>query len=117
MSNQCDIYNDFEENFGTLTLDHKYAIGRVQFLRNYGELLKDFKHIHILGSHCPLEKIYYNDFQTMDTGYPVKCGVAGYKLFEEPSKPNIIIDDFMDEEFSTCAKDLIISNVEQFKLL
>lgn len=117
ISNQCDIYNDFEENFEILTLDHKYAIGRVQFLRNYGELLKDFKHIHILGSHCPMEKIYYNDFQTMDTGYPVKCGVVGYKLFEEPSKPNIIIDDFMDEEFSTCTKDLIISNVETFRLL
>ena len=115
--NNIEIVQNFKEMFGVLNDDHKYSIGRINFIEKHKEILKNFEHIHILGSHYPLEKIYYNDFQTMDTGYPVKCGVVGYKLFEEPSKPDIIIDDFMNEEFSTHINNLITNNVEAFKLL
>ena len=112
-----EVKNDFCFCFMDITKDHKYAMGRVQFIKDYSYMLKKFKHVHILGSHCPVEKIYYNDFQTMDTGYPVKCGIAGYKLFEEPEKPEIIIDEFLNEELTKQTKTLIISNIEEFKRL
>lgn len=53
----------------------------------------------------------------MDTGYPVKCGIAGERLFEEKEKPNIIIDDFMSTDLSPITKNLIIDNVEKFRRL
>lgn len=113
-----DIIFDFYEQFGKLTKDTHYAIGRVKFLMKYGEFLKGkFKHIHILGSHNPYEKIYYKDFQTMDTGYPVKCAIKGYKLFKEPNKPEVIIDDFYGKDLDSKIKSLIVSNVKKFKKL
>lgn len=117
-SQYSDVIFDFYEQFGCLSKDTFYAMGRVKFMLKYGELLKSkFNHIHILGSHNPYEKIYYKDFQTMDTGYPVKCAIKGYKLFKEPCKPDVIIDDFYDKELDAKLKRLIKSNVKKFKNL
>ena len=51
---------------------------------------------------------------SMDTGYPVKCGVEGYNLFDEPSKPDIIIDEFFKKSFDDNAKNIIKSNIIRF---
>ena len=111
-------YSDvFIETYKKINLDHKYALGRIQFVKNNIDLLRNFKHVHLLGSHCPLEKIFYDDIDTMDTGYPVKCGISGYKLFKEPQKPDIIIDEFMDKELSDMTKTLIIDNINIFRNL
>ena len=112
-----DIKEFFSEQFRRITKDHLYAMGRVQFMRDHKDLLEDMCHVHILGSHCPIEKVFYGNFQTMDTGYPVKCGIAGERLFEEKEKPNIIIDDFMSTDLSPITKNLIIDNVEKFRRL
>ena len=75
-------------------------MGRIQFVRDAALLLKKFDHVHLLGSHCPYEKRMHPDWiKTFDTGYPVKCGIAGCELFKESVKPDIIIDDFMTKEF------------------
>lgn len=112
-----DIKEFFEEQFGMINKDHLYAMGRIQFMRDHKDLLEEMGHVHILGSHCPIEKVFYRNFQTMDTGYPVKCGIAGEKLFEEKEKPNIIIDDFMSIPLSPMTKALIIDNIEKFRRL
>lgn len=109
------IIEDFQNQFGKLNEDHKYAMGRIEWVKSYQDLLNKFEHVHILGSHCPYEKKYYNDFQTMDTGYPVKCAIAGYRMFNESEKPNIIIDEFMDKTLSDQTKNLIIQNIEKFR--
>jgi hypothetical protein len=57
----------------------------------------------------------YDPINTMDTGYPVKCAIEGYKLFKEPHKPNIIIDDFLNKDLD--CKELIADNVLIFKNL
>ena len=114
MSNNEKVESNFKKELGKITLDMRYAIGRVTWIRNWEERLKEFNHIHILGSHCPFEKVYYRDFQTMDTGYPVKCGIAGYELFEEPKKPNVIIDDFMNTDLLEKTKSLIRGNIQKF---
>lgn len=103
-----------------LTEDMKYALGRVQWVGNNNDLLEGFKHVHLLGSHCPFEKAFYSYFNsglidTMDTGYPVKCAIEGYELFREPHKPNIIIDEFLDKDLD--CKELIAKNVSIFKNL
>ena len=111
-----DIWNEFYLSYEKpINEDRLYAMGRVQFMRDNFDLLKQFKHVHFLGSHCPLEKIYYKDFQTMDTGYPVKCAVEGYVLFEEPSKPNVIIDEFFDHYENESGQELIRKNINIFK--
>lgn len=111
-----DIENEFASTYNIpVTEDMLYAMGRIQFVRKYNDILKEFKHVHFLGSHCPLEKMYYNDFHTMDTGYPVKLAMVGDLLFEEKSKPNIIIDDFINDELDIETKELIEINVEKFK--
>jgi hypothetical protein len=98
------------------TDDMRYAAGRVRFVKQAELLLKKFHHVHLLGSHCPMEKkLYGNYIKTIDTGYPVKCGIAGYELEEEPTKPDIIIDDFMTKRLSQKTKDLIIRNVNKFR--
>lgn len=111
------LANYFKEQLGEITLDHIYAMGRIKFMKDNKRLFKKCKHIHLLGSHCPLEKVFYKNYQTMDTGYPVKCGMVGWKLFEEREKPNIIIDDFMSIDLSPMTKALIIDNVEKFRRL
>ena len=109
-------------NTSDLTEDMKYAAGRIRFIEyiKMRYLHEDFDHIHILGSHCPAEKLYYKDIiqiKTMDTGYPVKCAIEGYELFKEPKKPEIIIDDFMNDELKFDCKQLIRDNVTKFRLL
>ena len=95
--------------------DMKYACGRINWIRNNRRLLEQFYHVHLLGSHCPYEKVFYmyDPITTMDTGYPVKCAIEGYELFKEPHKPNIIIDEFLDKELD--CKDLIAKNVTIFR--
>ena len=106
----------FRSLFGKLTDDHRYAMGRIRFVVDARLLLRKFDHVHLLGSHCPVEKAFYGrDVDTIDTGYPVKCGIAGYKLFEEPAKPDIIIDDFMTAELTPTQQSLIDSNITKFR--
>ena len=113
-----DIQNEFIDAYKQpVTEDMLYAMGRIQFVKNYEEYLKDFDHIHFLGSHCPLEKMFYKNYQTMDTGYPVKLAIAGDKLFEEESKPNIIIDEFLEKELDNKTKELIKDNIKKFKVI
>lgn len=113
-----DIWNEFYISYEKpINEDRLYAMGRVQFMRNNFDLLKQFKHVHFLGSHCPLEKVFYKDFNTMDTGYPVKCAIVGDKLFRENNKPNIIIDDMLSMDLSNECKELIRYNIDLFKKL
>ena len=77
-----------------------------------------------MGSHNPYEKVFLeqilgnNHFDkttiSMDTGYPTKVALEGYALFEEPSKPEVILDDFIDEEIADMDKPLLISNIQKF---
>lgn len=111
-----DIYWEFAEEFGFENEDANYARGRVQFLRDHKDILKRlFKHIHILGSHQPFEKKWYKDYNTMDTGYPVKLGVLNIKMGEDIKKPDIIIDDFFTSKMSETEKTLIRDNIIMFK--
>lgn len=113
-----DIQNDFAVTYNIpINEDMLYAMGRIMFMRRNFELLKQFNHVHFLGSHCPLEKVYYKDFHTMDTGYPVKCALEGNLLFEEKSKPTTIIDDFLTDELDAETKKLIETNVDKFRKL
>lgn len=102
---------------GELTEDMEYAMGRVQFVIDYRLLLRDFDYVHFLGSHCPLEKLFYSRFDSMDTGYPVKIGVKNTILFKENSKPQIIIDDFLNDNLSQETKNIICDNIKKFKEL
>ena len=112
------IQQPFVDKYGiVLTEDHMYAMGRVKFVRTHMDLLKSFEHVHFLGSHCPLEKIFYKDFHTMDTGYPVKCAVKGDRLFHEFGKPDVIIDEFLDVKLPPATQKLIKSNVLEFRNL
>lgn len=113
-----DIQSEFMETYNCpVTTDMLYATGRVQFVRNHEDLLKSFNYVHMLGSHCPLEKIFYKDFDSMDTGYPVKCAYVGDILFEEKSKPNVIIDEFLYDDLDVETKNIIVLNIEKFKKL
>lgn len=112
-----DIQYEFMETYGTVNDDILYAAGRVQFMRNYEHILKKFKYVHILGSHCPFEKIFYKDFNSMDTGYPVKCGIKEIKLGEEKVKPDVIIDDFLESDLDLGVKTCIENNVKKFQKL
>lgn len=113
-----DIQNEFADTYKQpVTEDMLYAMGRIQFIRNYEEYLKDFDHVHFLGSHCPLEKMFYKNYQTMDTGYPVKLAMVGDELFKEKSKPNIIIDEFLEKELDNKTRELIKDNIKKFKMI
>lgn len=110
--------NRFRSIFGALNDDHRYAMGRIRFVKDAALMLQQFDHVHLLGSHCPAEKVFHKDYiHTIDTGYPVKCGIAGYKMFEEPAKPDIIIDDFMTTELTATQQSLIDMNINKFKNL
>lgn len=93
--------------------DILYAAGRVEFMSN--PILKKYDYIHLLGSHCIWEKVYYKDFDSMDTGYPVKCGYCEIELGREKKKPDIIIDSFLNENLTTSQIDTIKYNVGKFK--
>lgn len=114
------IKETFIEQLGKYNDDIKYACGRVRWIWDHCEYLKTKPYIHILGSHCPFEKRFYNQFnfiKSMDTAYPVKCALANYNMFTEPEKPNIIIDDVVDKDISKKTKELIVYNIQKFKLI
>lgn len=111
-----DWYENHDSNFA-MSFDMDYAIGRVQFVQKYRKELSNFNYVHFLGSHCPFEKIYYADYNSMDTGYPVKLGIEGIELFHEQVKPNIIIDDFFEKKLSEETKNMIRKNILTFKKL
>jgi hypothetical protein len=104
-------------NTVAVTDDMMYAMGRVKFVLENYKYLKEFDYVHMLGSHDPLEKIFYRSFNSMDTGYPVKCALEGYELGKEPHKPDVIIDEFLNKELDQSTKELIANNVLIFRLL
>ena len=110
-----DIESEFMEVYGKETKDIRYAMGRVRWLRDHEDILKKFNYVHLLGSHCPLEKVFYADYNSMDTGYPVKCAMVGARLGEETEKPSVIIDDFLSSKIDKKTKELIRTNVNTFK--
>lgn len=112
------LRNDWRLRLGKIDVDDEYALGRILFIYNYRDVLSQFKHVHLLGSHRPFEKFYEQDFdfiKTMDTGYPVKCGIVGYELGKEPQKPDVIIDDFLNKDISIHTQKLISNNIGIFK--
>lgn len=120
---KVDMIKMWEQKFGKLTTDMFYAAGRCQLILDMKVDLLSAEYVHLLGSHHPWEKHIYNIFvpqgiiNSIDTGYPVKVGIKGWKLFEEPHKPDIIIDDFLTHELSDNIKQLIIDNVNRFKII
>lgn len=110
------IRQDFERMYnGKTNEDIEYAMGRVQFVKTHYALIDLFDYVHFLGSHCPFEKIYYGEYNSMDTGYPVKLGIEGVELWKEDHKPNIIIDDFLEKDLDKNTKTLIRKNVRKFR--
>ena len=113
-----DILNQFISKYHYINDDLKYAMGRIEFIKNNIENIIDmFGYVHILGSHCPYEAKWYESYEidSMDTGYPVKLGVAGVEYGMEKNKPNIIIDEFFDHELSNDTMELIIRNINTMK--
>ena len=102
-------------NTTIVTDDMLYAMGRVKLVHDMKEALDKFEHIHLLGSHDPFEKTFYNWVDTMDTGYPVKCAIAGFEFGKEPHKPDVIIDEFLNDELEGEIKSLIKKNVRIFR--
>lgn len=107
-----------------MSKDTYYAMGRIKFLHDYHKnILDGIKHLHFLGSHDPFEKTIHNMLTigssgmtfTMDTGYPVKCGIKGIQLGKERTKPEVIIDEFLDKKLSESTKRCIINNVTIFR--
>ena len=90
----------FAEMWNTGDKDDDYAKGRRKWFKENIGLLSMFKHVHLLGSHKPYEKGWYFEgiVKTFDTAYPIKCAYAGFKLGNEPFKPEILIDDILNEE-------------------
>ena len=127
---ECDgdiAYEFAISGYNICTEDVRYAMGRCMWMKQYGmDILSPdgspkYNMLHFLGSHCPAEKKYLktlfskNSKVSMDTGYPVKCGVEGKELGKEDHKPDIIIDDFMHDNFSEKIEKLIVDNVNTFR--
>lgn len=127
-----DILFTYTEKTKKGRLDDMYALGRVLFIRENIDFLMDhFDRIHLLGSHNPIEKkilrrtisphlpepTEFTDplLITMDTGYPVKCGIAGLELGTENEKPELILDDFIEKELDSKTKKLILQNISKFR--
>lgn len=111
-----DISFEFMTTYEECNEDLLYAMGRVSWIRDHENVLRMFEDkVHLLGSHCPLEKLFYKNFYSMDTGYPVKLGIVETKLFEEKQKPNVIIDEFLDKELNENQISLIKENINIFK--
>ena len=112
-----------------LSEDKKYALGRLQtimHLSDYNKYWNKIQYLHLLGSHDPLsEMVWYSNrgvivknpirVDSVDTGYPVKCGYEGIRLGEEIEKPKIIIDDFIEEDLPEDKYNLIKKNVEMYR--
>lgn len=114
------VLNEWRLEFGGLTEDMKYAAGRCSFIQQHKDILSQAMYIHLLGSHNPWERFWIEKncpglVNSMDTGYPVKVGYAGYELFKEPNKPEVIIDDFLNEELDMETQERIARNVLKFK--
>lgn len=127
---ECDgeiAYEFATAGYNICTEDVRYAMGRCMWIKHWGMDLLTYdgrplyNMIHFLGSHCPAEKKYLktlfseNSQVSMDTGYPVKCAIEGEVLGKEKGKPDIIIDDFMLDEFSMSEQRLIEDNVNTFR--
>ena len=100
-----------------LTKDEEYAYGRMVLMDKLAPLYPDYT-FHMLGSHNPIEIMYYDIFDNIisfDSGYPVKLAISGVKLGEEKEKPNVIIDDFYNADLSDQVKELIIYNVNKMR--
>lgn len=101
--------------------DSLYARGRIELVNRLQSKLRQFCHIHFLGSHNPREKAVldyilsdYTGVVTMDTGYPVKYAIEGKSLKDkEYKKPHIIIDEFF--ELDGLDVNLIKDNVIYFR--
>ena len=91
------------------------AIGRHAFCKVFESGLSRFKYAHLLGSHDWREPSFYYSSgpDSMDTSYPVKCGYLGVDM--DKDKPNILIDDFIDEQLSEVVKNRIIDNIKRFR--
>lgn len=109
------IRSAFLDVYKEETLDIRYAMGRVQWVQDHYKTLQYFPRVHFLGSHCPLEKKFYKEFYSMDTGYPVKLGIKRIGLEYEKCKPDIIIDEFLDTELDETQVNSIYYNVMLFK--
>lgn len=115
-----DVFKKWH-NVKHINEDMMYAIGRIRFISKFHNKLMEFNHVHLLGSHDPLEKFVYKllflsqYISTMDTGYPVKCALSGWELGKEISKPNVIIDEFLDKDISHLIQCLIEKNINIFK--
>lgn len=100
-----------------LTKDEEYAYGRIVLMDKLTSLYPNYT-FHMLGSHNPIEIMYYDIFDNIisfDSGYPVKLAISGIKLGEEKEKPNVIIDDFYGTNLSDSVKELIIYNVNEMR--
>lgn len=103
------------------TEDTCYAMGRIKFLTTLRSKLDGIDHLHILGSHDPFEKVIYKMWDwkdlmlTMDTGYPVKCGIKGVQIGMEETKPDVIIDEFLEKDLDESIKYRIEENVKIFR--
>ena len=127
---ECDgdiAYEFATAGYNFCTEDVRYAMGRCMWMKHWGldilspDSVPVFTLLHFLGSHCPAEKKYLKTLfspssnVSMDTGYPVKCAIKGEVLGREKRKPNIIIDEFMLDEFSMSEQRLIEDNVNTFR--
>lgn len=119
----CDVRNYVKKLlisiYGKYTPDMEYTIGRIILITRLHLMLKNCEYIHILGSHCPAELGLYDkildNIKSMDTGYPVKCGLVGVEMGTENEKPECIIDDFFESQLSDDIKNKIIVNIKKFK--
>lgn len=114
-----DIKNVFKKHYPDTynSEDIRYAMGRVKWTLDNKDYLKCFSKVHFLGSHCPLEKFFYSEYKSMDTGYPVKLGIMNINIFQEKEKPNIILDSFIDKALDAQTQNTIETNVKIFKNL
>lgn len=108
--------------FGEINEDMRYAAGRVKFVKDNTEVLRGFEYVHLLGSHNPYEKTLHAKLNpgvinSIDTGYPVKVGALGHKLFEEKTKPELTIDKLNKMDLDSKTRKLIDRNVQVFKNL
>lgn len=104
--------------------DYYYALGRKYLLKFLvdNDLIMD-KMYHLLGSHVGGQEFLwyknfgYNFIKTIDTGLPIKYGIANinFDTWIGKEKPNIIMDDFINKKMSIQQKELIKNNIINFK--
>lgn len=107
-------------NTPILTPDMEYALGRLEIITLLKSELQKFEYIHVLGSHCALDKLFLEhipglQIRSMDTSYPVKIALKKWCLFREQYKPKIVIDDIGSNHLSPEIQELIITNIITLK--